>query len=193
MLDELLRVFLDKGLFERQGGRLVVPDPELFYNTLFYSVRLPPFKRPVVLHPAFDADLDAIPNHGPIDFGDDIATTAALSAIWSAMEHTAVDRADVVVIEQVAAAHAGMALTNDSIDEVMVTLDDAAGLPINLPRLSGWSAPDPALPAFSRRLQMLLRGARRTFGPGTWQIGWADDGQICYLTSATAISPPLQT
>lgn len=190
LLDELLHVFLNKGLLERQGGRLFVPDPELFHNTLFYSVRLPSFNRPVLLRPAFDADPNAIPAHGPIDFGDDIATAAALSAIWSSMDHAAVERADVIVIEQMEATHAGTVLTSDTADEVTLALGDVAGLPPTLPRLSRWSAPDTALPPFSRRLQMLLRGARRTFGPGTWRIEWVDDGQICYLIGATAKTPP---
>jgi len=187
LLDELLHVFLSKGLLEHQGGRLFVPDPELFHNTLFYSVRLPSFNRPVLLRPAFD---NAIPVHGPIDFGDDIAAAAALSAIWSSMNHAAVERADVIVIEQVEATHAGTVLTSDTADEVTLTLGDAARLPPNLPRLSRWSAPDTALPPFYRRLQMLLRGVRRTFGPGTWQIEWVDDGQVCYLIGATAKIPP---
>ena len=192
LLDELLHVFLNKGLLERQSGRLFVPDPELFYNTLFYSVRLPSFNRPVLLKSAFDADPNAVPAHGPIDFSDNIATAAALGAIWSSMDHATVERADVVAIEQVEATHAGTVLTSDTADEVTLTLGDAVDFPPSLPRLSRWSAPDIALPPFSRRLQMLLRGARRTFGPGTWRIEWVDDGQICYLIGATAKTPPAQ-
>jgi hypothetical protein len=96
----------------------------------------------------------------------------------------------VIVIEQMEATHAGTVLTSDTADEVTLALGDVAGLPPTLPRLSRWSAPDTALPPFSRRLQMLLRGARRTFGPGTWRIEWVDDGQICYLIGATAKTPP---
>jgi hypothetical protein len=32
-----------------------------------------------------------------------------------------------------------------------------------------------------QRLQQLLRGVRRTFGQGNWQIDWLDDGRICWL------------
>ncbi|HRN67086.1 MAG TPA: hypothetical protein PK205_10535 [Promineifilum sp.] len=188
LLDELLRTFIDKGLVENQGDRLLIPDPELFYNTLFYSVRLPPFKRPVLVLPACDAVPAALSNRDPIDFGDNIATAAALSAVWTDISRAPIVRADVIVIEQVAANHAGVALTNDTADEVSLTLGEAPDFPAGLPRLSGWSRPDPALPSFSRRLQMLLRGARRTFGPGRWQIEWADDGQICYLTDI-AVAP----
>ena len=192
LLDELLRVFIDKGLVENQGDRLLIPDPELFYNTLFYSVRLPHFKRPVLIRPAGDTVPVDLSGHGPIDFGDTIATATALSAAWSDISRASIDRVDVIVIEQVAANHAGVALTNDTVDEVTLSLGEATGLPANLPRLTGWSAPDSSLPPFSRRLQMLLRGTRRTFGPGRWQIEWADDGQICYLTGAAIAVPPSQ-
>lgn len=188
LLDELLRAFIDKGLVENQGDRLLIPDPELFYNTLFYSVRLPHFKRPVLIRSAGDTVPAVLSGHGPIDFGDDLATSAALSAIWTDISRASIDRADVIIIEQVAANHAGVALTNDTADEVTFTLGEATDQPASLPRLSGWSRPDPALPPFSRRLQMLLRGARRTFGPGRWQIEWADDGQICYLTGVAEAS-----
>lgn len=190
LLDELLRTFIDKGLVESQGNRLLIPDPELLHNTLFYSVRLPSFKRPVLVRPACAAAPATLPNYGPIDLGDNIATAAALSAIWTDISRTSIDRADVIVIEQIAANHAGVALTNDTTDEVTLTRGETAGVPANLPQLSGWSMPDSALPPFLRRLQMLLRGARRTFGSGRWQIEWADDGQICYLTDV-AVAPPL--
>lgn len=188
LLDELLRTFIDKGLVESQGNRLLIPDSELFHNTLFYSVRLPPFKRPVLVRPACAAVPATLPDYGPIDLGDNIATAAVLSAIWTDISRTSIDRADVIVIEQVAANHAGVALTNDTADEVTLALGEAADQPTSLPRLSSWSAPDSALPPFFRRLQMLLRGARRTFGPGRWQIEWADDGQICYLIGVAEAS-----
>ena len=192
LLDELLRVFLDKQLIEHQGDRLVIPDPELFYNTLFYTVRLPPFERPVFLGPAFDPNPNLIPERGPVDFGDNTATAAALSALWSDMKRALVRRADVMILEQVAAAHAGVVVTSDTFDEATLTISVAADLPTRLPRLSGWAPPDHALPPYAQRLQMLLRGVRRTFGPGTWQIEWADDGHICYLIGAAAAQQPFQ-
>lgn len=193
LLDELLRVFIDKGLIQHQDDRLVVADPELFYNTLFYSVRLPRFERPVRLRPAFDPGPGVALGHDRVDFGDDVATAAALSAIWTALERLPAGRADVLVLEEVAAEYAGVALIGGATDEVTLTRGDATDLPPTLPRLSAWAVPEDALPPFARRLQMLLRGARRTFGRGLWQVEWADDGRICYLIGAAAGSPPPPT
>ena len=74
-------------------------------------------------------------------------------------------------------------------DEITLRSGDETSLS-TLPRLTGWQTPDPDLPPFARRVQMLLRGARRTFGPGMWQIEWIDDGQICYLVTAAKSTAP---
>jgi hypothetical protein len=196
LLDELRLVFLDKGLIEARNGRLIAPDPELLHNTLFYSVRLPRFARAVALRPAFAAS-PAVPARLSVDLGDAVATAAALAALWSGAEaQPPGGRADLLVMEMVAAQAAGAALTNSTAaargalaDEITLRSGDEAPLS-TLPRLTGWQAPDPTLPPFARRLQMLLRGARRTFGPGVWQIEWIDDGQICYLVTATKSAAP---
>lgn len=104
-------------------------------------MRLPPFKRPVLVLPACDAVPAALSNRNPIDFGDNIATAAALSAVWTDISRAPIVRADVIVIEQVAADHAGVALTNDTADEVSLTLGEAPDLPGRPSRLSGWSSP----------------------------------------------------
>jgi hypothetical protein len=153
---------------------------------LFYSVRLPAFERPVRVRPAFDSGAEGIPDHHSVNFGDQAATASVLGTIWTAMERRPGGRADVLVVEEVAAEHAGTALTGGATDEATLTLGDGTGLPASLPRLSAWAVPDTTLPPFARRLQMLLRGARRTFGQGIWRLEWADDGRICYLTGVSA-------
>ena len=52
LTDELLRVFVEKGLVENYDGRLIAPDPELLHNTLFFTVGLPRLDRPGALRPA---------------------------------------------------------------------------------------------------------------------------------------------
>ena len=44
--------------------------------------------------------------------------------------------------------------------------------------------------AFSRRLQTLLRDARRTFGSRDWDIEWADDGERCWLIQIRPVTRP---
>ena len=196
LLDELRLIFRDKGLIKGCNGRLIAPDPELLHNTLFYSVRLPRFARAVALRPAFAAPA-AVPARLSVDLGDAVATAAALAALWSGAElQPSGGRADLLVMEMVTAQVAGTALTNNMAagrgapaDEIKLRSGHVAPLS-TLPRLTGWQSPNSDLPPFARRVQMLLRGARRTFGPGMWQIEWIDDGQICYLVTAARATAP---
>lgn len=196
LLDELRLTFLDKGLIEARNGRLIAPDPELLHNTIFYSVRLPRFARAVALRPAYVAS-PTVPARLSVDLDDAVTTAAALAALWSGAEtQPSGGRADLLVMEMVTAQAAGTALTNNMAtgrgapaDEITLRSGDETSLS-TLPRLTGWQTPDPDLPPFARRLQMLLRGARRTFGPGMWQIKWIDNGQICYLVTAAKSDAP---
>lgn len=185
LTDELLRLFMAKGLVERHDGRLLAPDPELLHNTLFLSVRLPPFDKPVALRPAFAPPTLSGPARLNVDLNDAVAATAALTGIWTeAARLPAGARADLLLMEMVAADYAGVVLTGHSpTHDAMTRLHDSQGETMPAPALPrlGRGQPDAGLPPFARRLQMLLRGVRRTFGQSLRQIEWIDDGHICYL------------
>ncbi|MBP6016262.1 MAG: hypothetical protein KA586_06030 [Candidatus Promineofilum sp.] len=186
LTDELLRLFVEKGLVESYDGRLIAPHPELLHNTLFLSVRLPRFDRPVALKAAFTPSKTSVPARLNVDLNDAVATTVALAGIWTeAARLPAGARADVLVMEMVAAAdHAGHVLMDHSPTHDVITLrhsNDGILLAPALPRLPRGRQPDAELPPFARRLQMLVRGVRRTFGHGIRQIEWIDDGHICHL------------
>ena len=184
LTDELLRLFVEKGLLENYDGRLIAPDPELLHNTLFFSVRLPRFDKPVALRPAFTPSTTSVPARLDVDLNDTVAATMALANIWTEVARLpAGARADTLVMEMVAADYAGTALTGHNPTHDAVTLlrsTETITLAPELPHLRR-GQPDAERPPFARRLQMLLRGVRRTFGRGLWQIEWIDDGHICYL------------
>lgn len=188
LLDELLRVCLREGLVESSDGRVFIPDPELFHNTLFHSVRLPRFARPVTLSPLF-APEDHVPS-GPdgarsapraIDLNDAGQTATALAALWSAAPRRPDARGDVLALETVAVQAVGRAHTLGSGVDDRVETDGPAAEVLSLPQLRGWHTPAGDLPPYARRLRMLLGGVRRTFGRGDWAIAWADDGRVCWL------------
>lgn len=194
LLDEFFRICLEKGLVELFDGRAIVPDPELLHNTLFHSVRLPQFQRLVAVRSSFRLSGNTpvcFPAHLNIDFKDAGKMSNALAAAWTAASGRAdLTRADVLVIEMVAAEQSGTAVTRqDGRDDESTQFPDHAKdrTTQSLPKLVGWQTPSEGLPPFVRRLQMLLRGVRRTFGKGDWQIEWADDGRICQLLQ---VSPP---
>ncbi len=189
LLDEFYRFCLDHDLAQRTDGRLVIPDIELWHNTLFHSVRLPSFNQTVAVRPMrFSAD--APDGSAPaarlwVDLSDPEAAAGAVSAVWAASHCPQTARADVLIMEMVTAGHAGHVRLNESdADEVSVTSPAAATF--SLLRLPPRRAPDGSLPLFTRRLQMLLRGCRRTFGSAVGEIEWADNGAICYLIGASA-------
>jgi pyruvate,water dikinase len=200
ILDEFLRLCLEEGLAQIRGGLVFFPDPELFHNTLFYSVRLPRFKRPVVVHPLLPAD-DGIWLPGRAesrtsiaDFNDAGETATALSAAWSAALNQPAARGDVLVMEEIEAKQSGIAITDSSCreDHIRVNGVDGSESPeMVLPRLRSWRSPDVDTPSFVRRVQLLLGGVRRTFGDSDWGIEWADDGRICWLVRLTPLRSSL--
>lgn len=192
LTDEMLRVFLEKGVIERQGGRVIVPDPELMHNTLFYSVRLPRFDLPVAIRPAFAGGGSLLPARLNVDMDDPVPVAVALSAFWSAADQRGDTRADLLVMEMITVEVQGTAVTrpDEAHDEVTIRAGrDNEGQTRPLTRLGLWQSPTADQPPHVRRLQMLLRGVRRTFGKGEWVVDWADDGRVCYLLNISAASP----
>lgn len=182
LLDEFFHLCLDKGLAARHSDQVLIPDAELFYNTLFYSVRLPAFERPVTAR-----RIEATPTNHAVDAADVAALTKALAAAWTSMPNAASGRHDVLLMERVAATSWGIATCRLAAerDEVLVTSDGPTS-PLSLARLRPRQAAEATLPPFVRRLQMLLRGVGRTLGLGDRVVHWADDGEICWLLGVSA-------
>jgi len=183
VLDEFFRSALDLGLATESDGRVAIPDAELWHNTLLDSAHLPRFRRPVNLYsvPATGCTTEAVPIAHEVDFGDAHAAARAFAAIWSRRQ----ERRDTLIVENIVAAAAGTATTTAGVDAPsdVVTCDNSTFL---LPQLRGWRGPDKAQPLYARRLQQLLRGVRRTLGPGVWRVHWADDDHICWLVLIAA-------
>ncbi len=192
VLDEFRRCALDLGLALESSGRVLIPDAELWHNTLLDSAHLPRFRRPVSVYPIpADDAAEPAPIAHTVDFGDAHAAARAVAAAWSG---AGAGRRDTLIIETIAAAATGTAMTtagNDAPNDI-VTRD---GDTFSLPQLRSWRGSDKARPPYARRLQQLLRGARRTLGPGEWRIHWADDGHICWLVlvAAAGEQPRLET
>jgi hypothetical protein len=190
LLDEFYRVALETGLARADGRRVAIPDAELWHNTLRYTVRLPHFRGQVIVRPVGGTDGETAAATPPslvcrdVHFDDATAAARAVAAVWSAVPAAA--RHDALILEAIAATTTGTALMADGDGPLpdRVMLDATPNDILELAPLRGHASPDPTLPAYARRLQQLLRGARRTFGPGRWRVAWADDGHICWLVGA---------
>lgn len=181
LLDEFYRFCRASGLVTGAAGRPVIPDTELWHNTLFHSVRLPPFDRPVAVRlvPPANGEMASISGRRGVALNDRDAAAAALLAVWAAAERAGATRADALILETIPAEQRGWATLGEETDELQPAPEGAPGH--TLPRLRGRAVPDADLPPFARRAQMLLRGVRRTFDPPPRRVAWADDGAICWL------------
>ncbi|MEM9489388.1 MAG: PEP-utilizing enzyme [Myxococcota bacterium] len=141
--------------------------------------------------------------------GDDAAAVAdALCQVWSsAAEHDERGslRRDVLIMDMVAARHAGVAFTeraheDDRINYTEGTAEELLsgadnGRAALLPKLRRWERRGrehlPDVP-FADRLQRLLRDVRQVFGATDWDVEWADDGTTCWLLQIRPITRSLR-
>ncbi len=184
LLDELYRILLAEGVIELAGSHVLVPDSVWLSEVLYRDVRLPRLKRAVQVRAATETRTPLAAQG--IDFGDPDSVASTLRRVWSAQGHAgASERHDVLVYEQVDTGQEGTAVLNHEHLSDLVTISGETNLPgpSELSHLRSFQAPDPELSPALQRLQKLLRGLRRTLGEGAWQVNWADDGQICWVTA----------
>lgn len=200
LLDSFYRFLVEEQVVQVTNRNVTISDPELLHNTLFFSVRLPRFDHPVVLSPILDSVLlsDSSMVIPGVDLKQTGTTAHALEKVWTIYEsNDPSTRRDVLLIERPKIRIGGIATSREGgeTDQVKIfeTPDNEqfdnrkTGKQIELPHLKRFQAPDSNRPPYERRLQMLLRGVRRTFGEGDWMIDWADDGRICWLLTAAPI------
>lgn len=191
LLHELFALFLEAGVIVVEDGVVTAVDAAWLYETFYEGIRFPQLEAPVILRAAFSLDgasQPADPVGAPqrnVRLTDPAQLAAGLQRVWSLAAAPDELRRDVLVMEMVAAQAWGTAVTAaDMPDTVTIMAPDAAPNTLTLPPLGRFGRPPADLPPHIQRLQMLLRGARRTFGAGTWQIDWLDDGRVCWLIQA---------
>lgn len=175
LLDELFQLLLNEGVVMMENGRITAPDPVWLHETLYQSVRFPHLDKPVAVRSARAAA--AAPQLG-VDFTDPAQLSHSLCEIWSLLDGR---RRDALVMEMVGGDSTGLAQTVTHSQNETDAVHIASHPPLALPHLRRWQRPAPDQPPHLQRLQQLLRGVRRTFGPGEWHIDWLDDGRICWL------------
>lgn len=188
LLDELFRIFLHEGIVELVREKVFIPDPIWLLEVLYRDVRFPQLQATADLSliPA-DAFKGLLPSeavaHG-VDLQDADQLAAALSKVWSFSADEEEFRRDVAIVTCVQGAIAGRVRSlPERAEDIVEILTPAGEGAIKLPRLSRWNRPSPELAPYARRLQMLLRGLRRTLSDEkTLDFSWLDDGQVCWIT-----------
>jgi len=201
LLDELFQVFVAEGVMAVDAsGVVTVVDLDWLFESLYDGIRFPRFDKPIIMRPAFSALADvqqSVPAsaEAQVDMNDPDELGRALCRMWSVLpnpEHYF--RRDVLVMERVTGKVEGTAVSTKfgagvtNSDFVTDSITSQTEI-IELPQLTGFfSRTDSRLPPYAQRLQKLLRGIRRTFGQGSWQVDWLDDGEICWVVKVEKLS-----
>jgi phosphohistidine swiveling domain-containing protein len=128
------------------------------------------------------------------------AVAAALAGVWaSAFRQPGRFRRDVIVQAMVDAGQAGIAFTEREFEDDLVNATEGTAERLVAGQVTGESFLLPKLRRGERpteadgtraRLQALLRGVRRVFGEGDWDVEWADDGRETWLVQVRPVTRP---
>ena len=128
------------------------------------------------------------------------AVAAALAGVWaSAFRQPGRFRRDVIVQAMVDAGQAGIAFTEREFEDDLVNATEGTAERLVAGQVTGESFLLPKIRRGERptendaartRLQGLLRGVRRVFGEGDWDVEWADDGRETWLVQVRPVTRP---
>jgi len=190
LLDEFYRICLAEGLAELVGDVIVITDPVWLHEVLYRDVRFPRLKKEVAVRSAKAVhgkwNQSGKSTYLGVNFGDPVQLAKALRHTWSTMNGVDDGQSmDVLVMEMVVIQTAGQALSMFDSEEDLVRLSSGAdGAKVDnltLARLRPFQRTSREMAPYAHRLQKLLRGVRRSFGRGDWNVDWADDGEICWV------------
>ena len=172
LLHEFYELAMTEGIIQQEEDGLTAVSPQELHNLLFKMARFPQLDGAVVIRPLHETQFG--PTQPSIQADDYTQLSNSLCEGWQTQN----GRHDLLLITLPETKVAGTAVSrpNTASDEIILP-----GEEMTLPRLGRWQRPDNSLPPHARRLQMLLRGLRRTFGDVDWEIEWKDDGRICWL------------
>ncbi len=198
LLDEARKAAIERGLICLDTERHYIPDPE----RLIEFFNFPAFSGPVAVRSAFSAEDNAESSlaghfHSELDVpgNSPAALAAALVRVWDSAR-TARFRRDVLILEMVLARAAGVAFSERDFQDDLVNWTEGLadgllagkieGRSFTLSQREGNARPDQ--PVFAGRLHGLLNQTRAAFGPGDWDIEWADDGTTCFLVQIRPVT-----
>ncbi len=172
LLHDFFELALAEGIVQANEGMLTAVSPQALHDLLYTIARFPRLEDEMVLRPLQENQFG--PPQTPIQADDPVALTNSLCECWQQQN----GRHDVLLITLPKTELAGTAVSPPNADADQLILPEGK---MDLAQLGRWQRADSTLPPHAQRLQMLLRGVRRTFGDVGWEIEWRDDGRICWL------------
>jgi hypothetical protein len=185
LLSDLYLILIAEGVIEQHAGRVYAPDTQWLWDVLYRDVRLPHLRATAVVRPLSESG-----EEGPgqelfattgVDVEDPQQLSRSLAKAWSYFPSQGKKRRDLLLVEEVLPSTTGTVLLVDSRAPDIVSVNGCEEK-LLLPRLGRWQRPAEELPPYARRLQMLVRGVRRTLGGLQCRLTWSDDGEICWIT-----------
>jgi hypothetical protein len=172
VLHNFYELALEEGVIAEKDGLVTAVSPHALHDLLFNLARFPKLDEAMVVRPLHPTSFG--PTLPPIRLDDAARLANSLCEGWSAQN----GRRDLLLITLPKMAVAGTAVSPPNADSDQIILAEGK---MDLAQLSRWQRPDNSLPPHLQRLQMLLRGLRRTFSDSGWEVEWLDDGRICWL------------
>ncbi len=172
LLHNFYELAVDEGIVQKEDGVITAVSPQALHDLLYNLARFPQLEDEIVLRPLHNSQFG--PTQPPIRPDDPASLANSLCESWQGQN----GRHDVLLITLPQTELAGTAVSPANADADQIILPEGK---LHLPQLGRWQRPDNSLPPHAQRLQMLLRGIRRTFGDDGWEIEWLDDGRICWL------------
>ena len=179
LLEEFFQLALAEEIVQQNGdGVITAVSPQALHDLLYGMVRFPKIKEAVAIRPLRNNQFGT--PISPINCLDPAALANSLCEGWQQQN----GRHDLLIITLPQTQLMGTAVSPaDATSDTIILPDEK----ITLPQLTLLQRPDNTLPPHAQRLQMLLRGLRRTFGHTGWEIKWMDDGRICWLWQLSPI------
>ncbi len=180
VLHDFYELAREEGAVQEKDGVITAVSPHALHDLLFNLARFPKLDGEMVVRPLHPTSFG--PTLPPIQMNNAAQLANSLCEGWSAQN----GRRDLLLITLPKSEVAGTAVTHPNATADQITLPDGQ---MALLQLDRWQRPDDSLPPHAQRLQMLLRGLRRTFGDRGWEIAWVDDGRICWLWEISTLTP----
>ena len=185
LLDDFYRLCVQEQVIVVENGRFTCPAPQQLHTLLYNDIHFPKLDHPTAVRALF-----AAPPQLNCNVTNPQHLSHALCTLWSAirLEPDTVRR-DILLMKMVTADKWGTAVSHPHNPADQTTYPSSNGSSnLTLTKLTFWQTPDKSIPLYAQRLQMLLRGIRRTLGQAAWQIEWLDDGHICWLMQVTRLT-----
>ncbi|VAW37235.1 hypothetical protein MNBD_CHLOROFLEXI01-4815 [hydrothermal vent metagenome] len=172
LLHQFFEMALAEGVIQQENDVITAVSPQELHHLLYKMARFPRLKGMVAIRPLLNDQFGSTIQ--PINTSDPVALSGSLCEAW----RQPTERHDLLLITLPKKNVEGTAVTlpNKNSDTIII-----AETKSTISQLERWQKPDASLPPHLQRLQMLLRGLRRTFGDVGWEIEWKDDGKICWL------------